>query len=66
MSEAYSLSLPKEKEMGFVAIRFRPGCFAHFFKGAMDEFIETFLPIQEVWGASRIELTERVMAAFDF
>lgn len=66
MSESYSLSLPKEKEMGFVAIRFRPGCFAHFFKGAMEELIETFLPLPEVWGASGIELTERVMAAVNF
>ncbi len=52
--------------MGFVAVRFRPGCFAHFFRGAMDELTETFLPISEVWGASGIELTERVMAVVNF
>jgi hypothetical protein len=45
MREAYSLSLPKGKEIGFVAIRFRPGCFSHFYKGTMDEFNDPFLPI---------------------
>lgn len=66
MSEAYSLSLPTGKEIGFVAVRFRPGCFAHFYKGTMDELIETFLPVPELWGASGMELTERVMAAANF
>lgn len=66
MNESFSLSLPKEKEIGFVAIRFRPGCFRHFYKGITDELTETFLPMPEVWGTSGMELSDRVMSAANF
>ncbi|CAM4421546.1 helix-turn-helix domain-containing protein [Paenibacillus alkaliterrae] len=66
MNESFLLSLPKGKEIGFVAIRFRPGCFRHFYKGITDELIETFLPMPEVWGTSGMELADRVMDATYF
>ncbi len=63
MSESFVLTLPKEEEIGFVAIRFRPSSFRHFYKGRVDELNETFLPLPEVWGSSGKELADRVIAA---
>lgn len=64
--EAVSLSLPKGGELGFVAIRFRPGCFRHFFDGMPGELTDRFVSLSDVWGRLGEELEARVLAAPHF
>lgn len=65
-SKAFELSHPNYREIGFFAVRFRRGCFRHFYKGMLEELPEIFLPLSEVWGYSGKEIEERIIAPLHF
>jgi len=57
--------LQSQGKYGFISVRFRAGAFRHFCPNSSTEFIDSFIPIDELWGMKGLALQEALLSTID-